>query len=629
MAKEITIQSPDGAETYYPKTVSDLVYDNETGKTIKEILTDSERSIGKINEINIIDCLLHNHVFKTQQLINFEPQALNKYNGFIGRVSNGDKFKFTDVRIGGSILIYAVYGEDGIIRKTSSTNPVNEEVEIEEDGYLIVNSNYSNGNIKPVILKNPKKFFSIMQESSIIPNLSSKINGIYSSIDEISTDYNAYKKDNDLDKLATENYFKVKDNNLTYEDFKVGYFDTSNIGTVIDLDKANTESDYRKHYFMKVNQSDVIVIKSVLGGLKGRPYAFLNKDMEIVSNTDINNITNVQLEIPADASYVLLQTSSSDYCDIRINEDITKQNFDKLYSDKKKEIKLLCFGNSFTQDSLSYVPYLLNKYCPDIKFKIGMAVIGGCSLAQHSANFTGLNEQLDGNVVEPKNYSFALSSNDSLQWRVWNNYDVDKLLSFADWGMITFQQNGNNAYTDFDTYFKPYLTKIQKKLFSKVNKPVKMGWILTHGSYTSDIATQLERWQGTVENTKKVLDSTVADFIFTYGTAIQNLRTTSLNTVADYNGFLADEIHLQEGIATLTASYTLFLQILDLIGEHSISIIGDKTLITDELIEEVNVQGTNLGSKGIVGVSEDNCFIAQLAAILAVKKPFEVSEIEA
>ena len=33
MAKDITIKDPQGTITYYPKTVSQLVYDNETDET--------------------------------------------------------------------------------------------------------------------------------------------------------------------------------------------------------------------------------------------------------------------------------------------------------------------------------------------------------------------------------------------------------------------------------------------------------------------------------------------------------------------------------------------------------------------------------------------------------------------
>lgn len=38
MAKDITLYSPDGSELYYPKTVSDLVYNNDNGYTVKEEL---------------------------------------------------------------------------------------------------------------------------------------------------------------------------------------------------------------------------------------------------------------------------------------------------------------------------------------------------------------------------------------------------------------------------------------------------------------------------------------------------------------------------------------------------------------------------------------------------------------
>ena len=45
MAKDITLKSPDGNVTYYPKTVSDLVYDNETGKTLSAEFTNLKTKI--------------------------------------------------------------------------------------------------------------------------------------------------------------------------------------------------------------------------------------------------------------------------------------------------------------------------------------------------------------------------------------------------------------------------------------------------------------------------------------------------------------------------------------------------------------------------------------------------------
>ena len=54
-----------------------------------------------------------------------------------------------------------------------------------------------------------------------------------------------------------------------------------------------------------------------------------------------------------------------------------------------RSVKILCYGNSFTQDSMSYVPTILKQVCPQLDFVIAIAFIGGCPLAQHYANFSG------------------------------------------------------------------------------------------------------------------------------------------------------------------------------------------------------------------------------------------------
>lgn len=51
MAKDITIKNPQGTVTYYPKTVSQLVYDNESGKTVKEDIDETKSHLLKKNII--------------------------------------------------------------------------------------------------------------------------------------------------------------------------------------------------------------------------------------------------------------------------------------------------------------------------------------------------------------------------------------------------------------------------------------------------------------------------------------------------------------------------------------------------------------------------------------------------
>lgn len=55
MAIDITIKDPSGTTTYYPKTVSDLVYDNDNGKTVKTELDELKYdSIDITDQINVV-----------------------------------------------------------------------------------------------------------------------------------------------------------------------------------------------------------------------------------------------------------------------------------------------------------------------------------------------------------------------------------------------------------------------------------------------------------------------------------------------------------------------------------------------------------------------------------------------
>lgn len=56
MAKDITIKNPQGTITYYPKTVSQLVYDNETDETVKEQIDAVNKKV-RLVALNQLDTL--------------------------------------------------------------------------------------------------------------------------------------------------------------------------------------------------------------------------------------------------------------------------------------------------------------------------------------------------------------------------------------------------------------------------------------------------------------------------------------------------------------------------------------------------------------------------------------------
>ena len=92
---------------------------------------------------------------------------------------------------------------------------------------------------------------------------------------------------------------------------------------------------------------------------------------------------------------------------------------------------------------------------------------------------------------------------------------------------------------------------------------------------------------------------------------------------------MADTGHLHEGIGCLTVAYSIVLKILELVGlEDEVSIIGNGIRPTKEWCKEKGIPGTNYGAKtnDVVGITDENCYTAQMAAVMAVKYPYEVTD---
>ena len=296
----------------------------------------------------------------------------------------------------------------------------------------------------------------------------------------------------------------------------------------------------------------------------------------------------------------------------------------------EKEIKILCFGNSFTQDSMSYVPFILKNIAPDLNVTIGIAYLGGCTLAQHCANLTGSEVTSDGVTFSPTPYVFHLYKNRAISWITQSSVDVEDVLVLEDWDIITFQQAGGYSYREWEIFYAPFIYKIHKAIFDKMSHPVKLGWLSIHGAYANDLNAIKTRWEQTTENTEKVQNLTGNEVIFPFGTAVQNLSTiASLADIGDGVGMTADGAHLHEGLPCLAAAYANALTILREAGLEWKSIIGEGTRPTKEWCNTIKVPTPNYGAttNDVVGVTDDNAYYAQVAAIQALKKPYELTDI--
>ena len=347
-----------------------------------------------------------------------------------------------------------------------------------------------------------------------------------------------------------------------------------------------------------------------------------NTKLNIMKHYSFKSVFTVLLLficIMADAKSSQLNSCRQSYAYEQSNTESTQNG--------KKSIKILCFGNSLTQDSFGYVPFILKNIAPDVDVTIGIAYKSGCSLQQHYANFINKDTIIDNRNINVTNYLFYKSVNSSA-W-VYNSKSADEILTDDDWDIVTFQQSSGYATRDYNKYYEPYISKLHKILLNKLNRDVKIAWNLIHGANSRDGATLLNNWQKVVENTEKVEKNTNTTIIFPYGTAVQNLRTLDfINNYGDTGFLLADTGHLQEGLGCLAAAYANSIIILNAIGIYDVSVIGDNTNISLSFVLKNKIPGTHLGdSRSVVGINNVNRYLAQVAATKAVEKPYKITEL--
>lgn len=297
-------------------------------------------------------------------------------------------------------------------------------------------------------------------------------------------------------------------------------------------------------------------------------------------------------------------------------QGVEKVVFPTSDNEGKKKIRILSIGNSYSQDALSYIPFILPNIQKNIDIEIGILYMSGATLQQHYNNF----------VNETPAYTYYLF-NGGISWKNLGSYTIQQSLKSQNWDIILLQQGSVASWT-WETY-QPYLNQLITLIYGQIDYPVRFGWMLTQSrpkvgdtEYTDEEI--INHYNAIVENSQKVLDETLCDFIFPVGTAVQNARTTSLNDLGDYGKlYSSDGVHLQEGLPSQLAAYTCIVELLRLSGYGINSIYGENTRVTTEWVQGKNIPGPN-GSP--VGSTDENCAIAQRCVIMAIKHPYKITD---
>ena len=299
-----------------------------------------------------------------------------------------------------------------------------------------------------------------------------------------------------------------------------------------------------------------------------------------------------------------------EYMDSEVIEDI--ENLKKGTSERKT-IKILSFGNSFSQDAHQWLPYISASAGVDV-------ILGNLSIAGQTLQ--GQHTQIRDNL---SNYTYfkktAIDGNVSNQILGDNNNYLDALLD-EDWDIITLQQSSD--LSGVTSSYQPYLNNIINTLRNESTNPevrfaLHLTWAYSsdspHGAFPDYDSNQLQMYEQITKSNMDSLISSDIDILIPTGTAIQNARTNDyLNNVG--NELTRDGHHLNYGIGRYIAGLSFFEVLLA--KQNNVDILTDVPFYPTNADQSVIVDG--------VDSSAPLAYLAKLAVKNAVVRPFKVTE---
>ena len=280
---------------------------------------------------------------------------------------------------------------------------------------------------------------------------------------------------------------------------------------------------------------------------------------------------------------------------------------------QKEQLRVLDIGNSYTVDATHYLPDIVTASEIDVSdICLYTATRGGASFK----NWFDIYHDKDTVSYGVSKLFGGLEANITGIAAIGNGERFRNTLINNEWDIIIIHQ-----VSDYAPYFDRweedsnagYLSKFIRLLRKHQPKAV-IGFLLVH-SYWSGYGgntekSSLERWKLIAKSAKKLRANYGIDFIIPYGTAIQNLRASSLNNEYDLT---ADGTHCANGIADYTAACTYFQSLFS--PRYGVSVLGNTA--------RISVEQTETYPSSDISVTDENAPICQKAAFLAAYNWYE------
>ncbi|MBR5567276.1 MAG: DUF4886 domain-containing protein [Bacteroidales bacterium] len=279
---------------------------------------------------------------------------------------------------------------------------------------------------------------------------------------------------------------------------------------------------------------------------------------------------------------------------------------------QKADLKVLDIGNSYTQDAQTYLPQIIQASGIGTDFSLYRAFRPNGSFKTWVDCW---------NDADNDAYNVAFCAGTQINGISGNGYNNDgtlfrKALQTVKWDIILIHQVStySNDYSLWEGHGAGGYLQELIRLIRITNPQATIGYLMTHsyrGSYWANSeGSSLLRWKNIAEATKQLKLEYDIDFIIPYGTAVQNLRASSLN---DSYEFSEDGTHMGAGLGDYVAGCCYFESLLA--PRYGVSVLGNAFRITN-LSESVG---------GRRNVTDETALVAQKAAILATLDMWTVS----
>lgn len=279
----------------------------------------------------------------------------------------------------------------------------------------------------------------------------------------------------------------------------------------------------------------------------------------------------------------------------------------------KADLKVLDIGNSYTQDAQTYLPQIIKASGIDDDFSLYRAF-------RPSASFKTWVDCW--NDSDNEYYSIDFCAGTSLGGISGSGSASDgalfrKALQSVKWDIILIHQVStySNDYSLWEGNGAGGYLQELIRIIRVTNPQATIGYLMTHsyrGSYWANSeGSSYLRWRNIADATKQLKLEYGIDFIIPYGTAVQNLRASSLN---DGYEFSEDGTHMGAGLGDYVAGCCYFESLLA--PRYGVSIWGNTFRLT-------NLDESKGGRRNI---TDQTAIVAQKAAILATLDMWNVSD---